>query len=115
MACRVVSIVGSVVDGLFALTLASTSHGHECTGPSIHNAFAESDDVLEHLERRVGYRDGGGLLQDLGDDREVCLEGTADCLGDVTKALEDGGLELVAERRALSKFVRKVLKLRMIR
>lgn len=100
---------------LFTLTLATSSHGHQGTRPGIHNAFAESDDILEHLEGSIGHVDGGGLLQDLCNDRKVGLKGTADCLSDVTEALEDGRLELVAERRALSKFVRKVVELRMIR
>jgi hypothetical protein len=100
---------------MFTLTLSTGSHGHEGTRPGIHDAFAESDDILEHLKGSVGHVDGCGLLQDLGDDREVGLEGTTDCLSNVTEALEDGGLKLVAERRALSKFVRNVVEFRMVR
>jgi hypothetical protein len=99
----------------FALTLATGSHGHECPRPGIHDALAKSDDILEHFEGSVGHVDGCGLLQDLGDNGEVSLEGATNCLSNITEALKDSRLELVAERRALSKFVRNVVKLRMVR
>jgi hypothetical protein len=100
---------------LSRLTLATNSHGHECARPGVHDALTQRDNVLEHLKRRVGYGNGGGLLQDLGDDREIRLKGRPNGLSNITKALKNGGLELVTERRALSKFVRKALKIRMIR
>ena len=72
------------------------------TTPGIHDSFAKRDDVVEHLN--INVRAGGYnrcLLEDLGDDRQVCVEVCPDSLSNVSERLEDCRLQLI--RGALEK------------
>lgn len=83
------------------MDLATGAHGDDDTVPGIHNALTERNDVVKHLEAGLVLgRDTSSLLQDLANNGEVGLEGTTNSLGDVTEALKDGRLELVAEDSA---------------
>ena len=85
-------------------TLATALHGANNATPRIHDALAQSNNIVVHLVRPIGAsRDSGRLLQHLRDDSEVRLKVPADGAGNVTKALQDGRLELIGKGSALKK------------
>ena len=87
-----------------AHTLATGLHGANNPAPRIHNAFAQSNDVVEHLIRAVRTSgDSSSLLQYLGHNGKVCLKVPADSAGNIAETLENGGLELIGECSALVK------------
>ena len=84
-------------------TLSASLHGRHNPAPRVHDALAEGHHVVIHLVGTLGgRRDAGGLLQDLGDNREIPLEVALNGNGNVAEALEDRGLELVREGGALA-------------
>lgn len=84
------------------LTLVSGLHGIDDTAPSIHDAFPEGNDVVEHLVRAIsGGSNSSSLLQNLNNNREISLKVTANSAGNVAETLEDGRLELVGKGCAL--------------
>ena len=99
--CRYLSIRRkSCITHLLTLRLALIRQNN--TTPSIHNSFAKRNNVVEHFD--INVRAGGYdrcLLEDLGDDRKVCVEVCSDSLSNVSERLEDCRLQLI--RRALQK------------
>lgn len=84
------------------LTLVTAAHSNDDSSVGIHNTFTESNNVLQHLV--VGLRvngDTGSLLENTHNNVEVLLEVAADCLSNISEALENGGLELLTESVAL--------------
>ncbi len=85
-------------------TLATALHGANDAAPRIHDALTQSNNIVVHLVRTIGARrDSGSLLQHLRDNREVRLKVPADSAGNVTKALQDGRLELIGKGSALKR------------
>lgn len=83
-------------EGLQLGYLRSALVGQEDTTPGIHDTLTERDNVVEHLNGDiVAGGNGRGLLENLGNDRQVGVELSSDSLGNVAKCLENGGLELV--------------------
>lgn len=89
------------IEGIL-LTLRRSLVGKEDTSPSIHDAFTERDNVVEHVKRHVrACSYARGLVEHLCDHRQVSVEVCSNGLSNVTERLEDRRLELVAEGRAL--------------
>jgi hypothetical protein len=72
--------------------------------PSIHYALSERYNIVDELVRSVlrGV-DTGCLLQNLSDNGKISFEVTTDSLRDVSEALKNSWLELVAKSSALIK------------
>lgn len=83
-------------------TLVAHSHGTNDTTPGVHDSFSQRDDVVVHLIAAIrAGSDGGGLLEHLSDNGEVGLKVAANRVGNITEALKNGRLELVAQSGAL--------------
>jgi hypothetical protein len=83
------------------VSLVALLHRNNAAVPSIHDTLTKRGDVVDHLVVALCCEgDLTSLLEYLSNDWQVRLESTVDCVRDVTKALENGRLELVAKRGA---------------
>ena len=77
-------------------TRRSALVGQKNTTPSIHDALTERNNVIHHVVWEVGAGGhAGGLLENLTNDRQVCVEVGSDGLGDIAEGLKNRRLELV--------------------
>ena len=84
-------------------TLIAALHGWDYSTPCVHDTLSEGSDVVKHLIGSIRSRlDARSLLEDLSNHREVGLKVATNSTSDITEALEDGWLELVGKRSALS-------------
>jgi hypothetical protein len=83
-------------------TLAAGLHRTDDTTPGVHDALAQSNNIVEHLVGAiVAGGDGRSLLQYLGPDGKVGLKVAANGASNIAKALKNGRLELIGKGSAL--------------
>src|ERR1700712_4333407 len=80
------------------LGFVADSHCNNGSIPSIHDSLAERDDVVLKLKRCLWTScHSCCLVQNLGYNRQVGLEMATNGLSNVSKALQNGWLELITK------------------